>query len=145
MGVLGRVWGGPGSTLAWRLEVPTQAPTFPTLPHSCRPRARTICLCDVFQISLIFPAQVIDVPVAWDTKSIDYSRDVLTISTTSPLQGIDVPIAGDTKSVDYSRDVLQILMIFPSQAIDVPIAGDSKVLIIVGRLPNFNGFPVAGH
>ena len=39
-------------------------------------------------------------------------------------QVIDVLIAGDVKSIDYSMDVLQIPQIFLSEVIDVLIAGD---------------------
>ena len=77
------------------------------------------------QISVTFPSQGIDVPIAWDTKSIDYSRVVLQLAMIFLSQVIDVPIAGDTKSIDYSRDVLQISMTIPSQRI-------SKVLIAAG-------------
>ena len=66
---------------------------------------------------MIFLSQVIDVPIAGDTKSLDYSRDVLQIAMIFSSQVIDVPIAGDTKSIDYSRDVLLISMIIPSQRI----------------------------
>ena len=66
---------------------------------------------------MIFPLQAIDVPLAGDTKHIDYGRDVLQISM------ILCSWRAGTKSIDYSKEALRISMIFQLQVIDVPHEG----------------------
>ena len=83
------------------------------------------------QISMIFPSQVVDIPIAGDTKSIDdYSRDACKFQWFSRRRSLMFPSRGDTNSIDYSRDVLQISMIIPWQRI-------SKVLIAAGTSCKF--------
>ena len=84
---------------------------------------------------MIFPSQVIDVPVVGNTTSTNYSRDVLQISLIFPSQVIAVPVVGYTKSINYSRVVLQISMSFPSQVIVVPRPHVSADAYIGPRMP----------